>query len=76
MVSCSRLARFSSDLLAILVTRSVNIVEIATGMKIPLSGEISFASITSLTMLSIKRFKVIYNYIIRLVREVIKVEIV
>ena len=45
-------------------------------MKIPLSGEISFASITSLTMLSIKRFKVIYNYIIRLVREVIKVEIV
>ena len=58
-----------------LVTRSADIIEIATGIKILLSREISFTSITSLAILLIKRFKVIYNYIIRLVREVTEVRV-
>ncbi len=53
LVSYSRWARFSSNSLAILVTRSADIVETATGIKIPPSREISFASITSLAILSI-----------------------
>lgn len=57
-----------------LVTRLADIAETATSVKIPSSEEISFASITSLTMSSIKRFKATYNYTIRLAREVIKVE--
>ena len=44
-----------------LVTRSADILETATGVKISLSGEMSFASITSLATLSIKRFKAIYG---------------
>ncbi len=73
LVSYLRWIRFSSDLPAMLVTRSADIVETATGVKIPPSGEISFTSITSLAMLSIKRFKATYNYIIRLAREVIEI---
>ncbi len=56
-----------------LVTRSADIVETATGVKILPSGEISFASITSIAISSIKRFKATYNYIIGLVREIIEV---
>ena len=44
-------------------------------MKILSSKKISFTSITSLAILLIKRFKVIYNYIIRLVRKVMKVKV-
>ena len=59
-----------------LVTRLTDIIETATGVKIPPSGEISFALIISLAILLMKRFKAIYNYIIRLVRKIMKVGIV
>ena len=73
LVSCSRWARFSSDSPAMLVTRSADIAETATGMKIPPSGEMSFASITSLAMSSMKRFKATYNHTMRLAEEVMEV---
>lgn len=53
-----------------LVTRSADIAETATGVKIPPSGEMSFASITSLAMSSMKRSKATYNHTMRLAREV------
>lgn len=56
--------------------RLINIIKIATNIKISLSEEISFTSIILLTILLIKRFKIIYNYIIRLIRKIIKIEIV
>ena len=40
-VSCSRWARFSSDSPAMLVMRSADITETATGVKIPPRGEMS-----------------------------------
>jgi len=45
-----------------LVTRSTDIIETATGVKIPPRGEMSFASITSMAMSSMKRFKATYNH--------------
>lgn len=56
-----------------LVTRSADIAETATGVKILPSGEMSFASITSLAMSSMKRFKATYNHIMRLAREAMEV---
>ena len=56
-----------------LITRSADIAETATDIKIPPSGEMSFTSITSLAISSIKRFKATYNHTIRLAREIIKV---
>jgi hypothetical protein len=56
-----------------LVTRLADIAETATGVKIPPSREISFASITSIAMSSMKRFKATYNHTIGLARETIKV---
>ncbi len=44
------------------VTRLANIVETTTRVKISSKKEISFASITSMAMSSMKRFKAIYNY--------------
>jgi hypothetical protein len=44
-----------------LVTRSADIAETATGVKIPPSGEMSFPSITSMAMSSMKRFKATYK---------------
>lgn len=73
LVSCSRWARFSSDSPAMLVTRSADIAETATGVKIPPSGEMSFALITSLAMSSMKRFKATYNHTMRLAGEVMEV---
>ena len=75
LVSCSRWARFSSDSPAMLVTRSADIAEIATGVKIPPRGEMSFDSITSIAMLSIKRFKATYNHTMRLAREALEEEV-
>ena len=69
LVSCSRKARFSSDSPAILVTRSVDIVETATGVKMPPSREMSFDSITSIAMSSVKRFKATYDPTVGLARE-------
>ena len=69
LINFSRWARLSSDLLAILVTSSADIVEIATGVKIPPSGEISFVSIISMAMSSMKRFKATYNYTTGLAKE-------
>jgi hypothetical protein len=57
-----------------LVTRLADIVKIAIGVKILLSREISFALITLIAMLLIKRFKATYNYMIRLAKEIIKVK--
>ena len=51
-----------------LVTRSAVIAETATGVKIPPRGEISFVSITSMAMSSMKRFKATYNHTIGLAR--------
>lgn len=56
-----------------LVTKLADIVETAIGVKILLSKEISFASITLIAMLLIKRFKATYNYTIRLAKEIIEV---
>ena len=56
-----------------LVTRSADIEETATGVKIQPSGEMSFASTTSLAISSMKRFKATYNHIMRLAREVMEV---
>jgi hypothetical protein len=68
LVSCSRWARFSSDSPAMLVTRPADIAETATGVKIPPRGEMSFASITSMAMSSMKRFKATYNHTMGLAR--------
>ena len=73
LVSCSRWARLSSDSPAMLVTRSADIVETATGVKILPSGEMSFASITSMAMSSMKRFKATYNHTMGLAREIMEV---
>jgi hypothetical protein len=56
-----------------LVTRLVDIVKTAIRVKILLSKEISFALITLIAMLLIKRFKATYNYTIRLAKEIMKV---
>jgi hypothetical protein len=55
-----------------LVTSSADIAETATGVKIPPSGEMSFASTTLIAMSSIKRFKAIYNHTTRLTKEIAK----
>ena len=72
LASHSRWARFSLNSPAILVTSSVEIAKTATGVKIPPSGDISFASITSMAILSIKRFKATYNHTLGLVRDKLK----
>jgi hypothetical protein len=41
-------------------------------VKIPPSGEMSFASITSIAMSSMKRFKATYNRTIELAREIME----
>jgi hypothetical protein len=58
-----------------LVTSSADVAETATGVKIPPSGEMSFASITSMAMAmsSMKRFKATYNHTMGLAREIMEV---
>jgi hypothetical protein len=56
-----------------LVTRSADIAKTATGVKIPPSREMSFALITLIAMLLIKRFKATYNHTIGLARETMEV---
>lgn len=56
-----------------LATRSADIVETATGVKIPPSGDMSFPSTTSFAMSSVKRFKATYSCTIGLAREVVEI---
>ncbi len=61
LVNCSRWPRFSSDSPAMQVTSSAGMAETATGEKILPSGEMSLASMTSIAMSSMKRFKATYT---------------
>jgi hypothetical protein len=56
-----------------LVTSLADIVETAMGVKIPPNGEMSFALIASMAMLSTKRFKATYNHTMGLAMEIIEV---